>query len=231
MESIVNELWITFTAVMMILLLLGRSMLEVGLLKPKFSRHVAAKNIFQLVISCFCFFAMGHALSSDALGGFYGQKQFLAIGYSKEDFSNWVLVFIACWHCVSVASCSLAERTRTGIHNAMAAFVSCFVFPVVASWSWGDGWLAKLNFVDVAGSGSIHLVGGTIGLVGTLFLGPRLGLFNTEHMIGTGRSLSLCRERDAEIKMRLLHLEKIQSELRIYDSKKTAIFTDLHEER
>ena len=98
-----------------------------------------------------------------------------------------------------MASCSLAERTRTGIHNMMAVLIASFIFPIVASWSWGGGWLAQLNYVDFAGSGSIHLVGGTFGLVGTVFLGPRLGLFNMEHMIGIGRSLSLCRERDAEI--------------------------------
>lgn len=85
--------------------------------------------------------------------------------------------------------------------------------------------------MDVAGSGAIHLVGGTFGLVGTLFLGPRLGLFNMEHMIGIGRSLSLCRERDAEIKMNLRHLEKIQTELQNYDSKKSLVLSDLHAER
>lgn len=91
----------------------------------------------------------------------------------------------------------------------MAVILSSLTFPVVASWSWGGGWLAQLNFVDAAGSGSIHVVGGTFGLVGTIFLGPRLGLFNMEHMIGIGRSLSLCRERDAEIKTNLKHLEKL----------------------
>ena len=91
----------------------------------------------------------------------------------------------------------------------VAVLLSSLIFPVVASWSWGGGWLDKINFIEIAGSGSIHLVGGTFGLVGTLFLGPRLGLFNMEHMIGIGRSLSLCRECDAEIKTNLKHLEKI----------------------
>jgi len=156
---------------------------------------------------------VGHALSQEASGGFYGSKQFLAIGYKETDFRKWAPIFVACWHCVSVASCSLAERTRTGIHNMMAVLLSSLAFPVVASWSWGGGWLAQLNFVDTAGSGSIHVVGGTFGLVGTIFLGPRLGLFNMEHMIGIGRSLSLCRERDVEIKTNLKHLEKLQAEL------------------
>jgi len=96
---------------------------------------------------------VGHALSLEAQGGFYGSKQFLAIGYKEADFSKWAPIFVACWHCVSVASCSLAERTQTGVHNMMAILLSSLTFPVVASWSWGGGWLAQLNFVDAAGSG------------------------------------------------------------------------------
>ena len=126
---------------MTVLLLVGRSMLEIGLLKAKFSRHVAVKNIFQLVISCFCFFAVGHAVSTDAFGGVYGSKPYLASGYTSRDYSNWLLIFVSCWHSVSVSSCSLAERTRISVHNALAILISSLIFPVVASWSWGGGWL------------------------------------------------------------------------------------------
>lgn len=141
-QTLIDELWLTFTVIMTVLLLLGRSMLEIGSLKSKVSRHIATKNIFQLVITCICFFAVGHALSTEAFGGFYGSEQYLTIGYTRADFSNWALMFLACWHCVSIASCSLAERTRTSIHNALAVLISCCLFPVVASWTWGGGWLS-----------------------------------------------------------------------------------------
>lgn len=34
-----------------------------------------------------------------------------------------------------------------------------------------------MGFMDFGGSGVVHMVGGTCGLVGTAFLGPRLGLY------------------------------------------------------
>ena len=51
------------------------------------------------------------------------------------------------------------------------------IFPIVASWVWGEGWLYQLGFLDFGGSGVVHMIGGTCGLVGTALLGPRLGLY------------------------------------------------------
>lgn len=54
-----------------------------------------------------------------------------------------------------------------------------------ANWAWGGGWLAQLGvkaglghgYTDFAGSGVVHLMGGTIGLIGAIIIGPRIGKF------------------------------------------------------
>ena len=56
--------------------------------------------------------------------------------------------------------------------------LNVLIFPIIASWVWGDGWLSKYGYQDYGGSGVVHIVGGTCGLVGAAILGPRLGLFN-----------------------------------------------------
>lgn len=44
---------------------------------------------------------------------------------------------------------------------------------------WGEGgWLHELNAVDIAGCGPVHLVGGFSGFVATIYLKPRLGVFD-----------------------------------------------------
>lgn len=53
--------------------------------------------------------------------------------------------------------------------------MTAFIYPVVVSWSWGGGWLDVRGYKDFAGSGNVHLVGGTAGLVGCLLTGPRHG--------------------------------------------------------
>ena len=55
--------------------------------------------------------------------------------------------------------------------------MTSLVFPIACAWTWGDGWLSRLGYLDFAGSGVVHLVGGIPGLIGTIILGPRLGHF------------------------------------------------------
>ena len=66
-----------------------------------------------------------------------------------------------------------------------------FVYPVVTHWAWSpEGWLGQginvlyqnktitIAYRDFAGSGVVHLLGGTAALVGAAFLGPRIGRFH-----------------------------------------------------
>ena len=61
-----------------------------------------------------------------------------------------------------------------------------WVYPVSAHWIWGEppdttrGWLNSLGFHDFAGSGGVHLLGGTAALVGCFLIKPRKGRFSEE---------------------------------------------------
>ena len=44
------------------------------------------------------------------------------------------------------------------------SFLNTIVYCIPAGWIWGDhGFLKNLGAVDIAGSGTVHLVGGTSG--------------------------------------------------------------------
>ena len=58
--------------------------------------------------------------------------------------------------------------------------MTSIIYPVIVGWMWADneygiGWLKYLGYVDFAGSGVVHTVGGVSAFWGAMFLGQRWG--------------------------------------------------------
>jgi Amt family ammonium transporter len=83
---------------------------------------------------------------------------------------------------------AMAERLKFVGFCLMGLWVSMVVYPLVGGWVWGGGWLANLGrtaglgngAVDFAGSGVVHMIGGSIALAGAIVIGPRIGRFNPD---------------------------------------------------
>jgi ammonium transporter, Amt family len=81
-----------------------------------------------------------------------------------------------------------ADRLRLAAGCATAAVIAGIVFPFVAHWTWGGGWLAQLGatfglgagFIDLGGAASVHAVGGLCALAVVWIAGPRKGKFPKE---------------------------------------------------
>jgi Amt family ammonium transporter len=81
--------------------------------------------------------------------------------------------------------------------------ISGLIYPISGGWAWnglfGDynggtaGWLENLGYIDFAGSGVVHLVGGAAALAGAIALGPRIGKYgpNGEPRAIPGHNLPL----------------------------------------
>ena len=83
---------------------------------------------------------------------------------------------------------SMAERFKFSGFVLMGFWVSMIVYPLVGGWVWGGGWLQNIGrfagfgngAVDFAGSGVVHMIGGSVALAGCLVIGPRIGRFNKD---------------------------------------------------
>jgi ammonium transporter, Amt family len=83
---------------------------------------------------------------------------------------------------------SMAERWKWKSFMLWAVFCGAIYFPLFGAWTWGGGWLAKLGdsmnlgfgYVDFAGSGVVHAMGGVAGLAGILVLGARRGKYGPD---------------------------------------------------
>lgn len=55
------------------------------------------------------------------------------------------------------------------------------MYPFLVRWAWNDcGWLKSLGYKDFAGSGVVHITGGTCALVACFIIGPRNGRWNQD---------------------------------------------------
>lgn len=83
---------------------------------------------------------------------------------------------------------SMAERWNLKTFFIYGFFVSMILYPLFGNWAWGGGWLSQLGvnfglghgYVDFAGSGVVHGVGGLCALAGAIVLGPRIGRYNAD---------------------------------------------------
>jgi len=82
---------------------------------------------------------------------------------------------------------SMAERWRFKPFVIYALFISAILYPLYANWAWGGGFLSQLGtlglgsgYVDFAGSGVVHSIGGWCALAGAIVIGPRIGKFNKD---------------------------------------------------
>jgi ammonium transporter, Amt family len=83
---------------------------------------------------------------------------------------------------------SMAERWTLKSFAIYGFYMSMFLYPIFGNWAWGGGWLSTLGtnfglghgYVDFAGSGVVHAVGGMCALAGAIVLGPRIGKYNDD---------------------------------------------------
>jgi ammonium transporter, Amt family len=83
---------------------------------------------------------------------------------------------------------SMAERWNLKSFFVYGFFVSMILYPLFGNWAWGGGWLSQLGvnfglghgYVDFAGSGVVHSVGGLCALAGAIVIGPRIGKYSED---------------------------------------------------
>jgi ammonium transporter, Amt family len=89
---------------------------------------------------------------------------------------------------LTIVTGSAAERWKFAAFLVSSFLMGAFTYPLFANWAWGGGWLSALGanfglghgYVDFAGSGVVHAVGGLSALAMAILIGPRIGKFTRE---------------------------------------------------
>jgi len=182
---IMNSLWVMLGAVLVILMIGGFILLETGSTRMKNAGHIAGKTILTFSISSIIFWAVGFGLIFGKGNSLIGFSNFLYSGYDMASLSLSGSVFFLfqlafAGISLTIAFGGFAERAKLSAYLVFAVLFSVIVYPPIAHWIWGGGWLAEHGKQDFAGSTVVHLTGAMAALAATILLKPRIGKYNKD---------------------------------------------------
>lgn len=207
-ESIaIDTVWTMTAAFLVFMMQAGFGMLEAGLTRAKNVSNIMMKNLMDFSVAAIGYWAIGFALmfgTGNALFGTSGwlvsvDPQNVDTVFASLSWSNiplmakWLFQMVFAGTAATIISGAVSERTKFSAYLIYSIFITSFVYPIVGHWIWGGGWLAKLGFLDFAGSTVVHSVGGWAALAGVLLLGPRIGKYGKNGKVNPipGHSMSL----------------------------------------
>ncbi len=193
-QDYLNNLWVFIAGVLVFFMQAGFALVEAGLTRAKNVVNIFAKNMADACLGITAWFATGYAFAFGGGGNsFFGGEGFFLGGEDMATIPSEGLsvattfffqaVFAAT--AVTIASGAMAERTKFSAYLIFAGVMCAVIYPVVVHMTWGGGWIAERSvgdavYSDFAGSGIVHMTGGIAALMGTYFLGPRIGKYDAD---------------------------------------------------
>ena len=206
----ISLLWIVIGSALVVFMQAGFALVETGLCRAKHAAHVVSTNFAIFGLGFVGFFLIGFPLAfggfSYSAFGLDAPVGEALIGSGDWVFAwggGWALtgpnitpallgffLYMTAFMdtTATIPTGSMAERWKWGSFVIWGLFCGAIYYPVIAAWTWGGGWLAKTwssmslgaGYVDFAGSGVVHMVGGVAALAGAIVLGPRIGKYDSK---------------------------------------------------
>ena len=141
------------------------------------------------------FWAVGFSLGVRHGNGFAGSggwfmnvhnsaTEFASLSYSLTPIqAQFFFQVVFCAVSLAIVFGAMLDRTKFVAYIIFGVVFTGLIYPTVAHWTWGGGWLAQDGFLDFAGSSIVHLQGALAALAGTLLLGPRIGKFRNRKAV------------------------------------------------
>ncbi len=182
--------WLLVAGFLVFFMQAGFAMLTGGFVRSKNTANILMKNMIDACVGGLLFWAVGYGIAygtSESSNGFIGMGDFFFD--DTAGFAGWFFQFAFAAAAATIVAGSLAERLKFSAYLVYTVVITGFIYPVVVHWAWDvNGWMTAFKedpadllmangYIDFAGSGVVHMVGGWAGLVGAALLGPRLGKY------------------------------------------------------
>ncbi|HEU4975791.1 MAG TPA: ammonium transporter [Baekduia sp.] len=188
-----NSAWVMVAAILVMFMQGGFAMLEIGFVRGKNAGSVVAKILVNFAVAALGFWAVGFALAFGGGGDLLGSSGFflahagdfpLAFPSSRHGVTAetlWFFEFVFCAVALAIVWGTTLERIKFGVYVLYAIVFSTVIYPAVAHWIFGGGWLASAVHVqDFAGSIVVDVTAAAAALAVLLQLGPRRGKYGPD---------------------------------------------------
>ncbi|XP_017786969.1 PREDICTED: putative ammonium transporter 2 [Nicrophorus vespilloides] len=178
--------WIITSSFMIFTMQTGFGMLESGCVSIKNEVNIMMKNVVDIVLGGLTYWMFGYAFSfgrSSYDNPFISTGDFL-IDPDIDDpmkgaiYAAFIFQLSFATTATTIVSGAMAERCNFKAY-CIFSFWNTLIYCIPAGWVWGHhGFLKQLGAVDIAGSGPVHLIGGSAATAAAIMLGPRLGRYD-----------------------------------------------------
>jgi Amt family ammonium transporter len=161
------------------------------------------KNLLDACGAAVAFFMVGYAFAFGGMDETSPNKTFVGSGnfflIDVDDYAYWLFQYAFSAAAATIVAGTLAERCQMAAYLCYSVLLAGWVYPIVVHAIWNpNGFLSAhsvdplwgTGMVDFAGSGVVHVTGGTTALFATIILGPRRGRFHDDN----GRRLEKARD-------------------------------------
>ena len=183
-----DSLFILLGAIMVLAMHSGFAFLELGTVRRKNQVNALVKILVDFSVSTLAYFFVGYAVAYGT--SFFAGAETLV---QKNGFELVKFFFLLTFAAAipAIVSGGIAERARFGPQLLATAVLVGLIYPFFEGIAWNQqfgvqAWIKGAfgeEFHDFAGSVVVHAVGGWIGLMAVLQLGPRTGRYGKDGQV------------------------------------------------
>ncbi|EXJ17063.1 ammonium transporter [Imhoffiella purpurea] len=185
MQTSADISWVVIAAALVFFMQAGFALLENGMARSKNAINVIMKNYADMSFGALAFWLVGFGVMFGANpSGWLGTDHFATGVHDGRDAAFLLFQIMFAATAATIVSGAVAERMRFLPYVLVSILITTLIYSVFGSWAWGgwfggEGWLARMGFVDFAGSTVVHSVGAWCALAAVIVIGPRLGRFSS----------------------------------------------------
>ncbi|CAJ0951453.1 unnamed protein product, partial [Mesorhabditis belari] len=187
-----DAVWIITSSFIIFTMHSGFGLLESGSVSAKDEVNIMVKNVVDVVFGGVSYWALGFGLSfgdfEPLANSFCGFGKFFydptrhgtsanAEGWA---YASFLFQLSLATTASTIVSGAVAERAKLKSYILLGCIV-IIIQALPAHWIWAqNGFFFRLGVIDFAGCSAVHMVGGIIGLIATIYLRPRRNRFSED---------------------------------------------------